>query len=81
MVWGAAAIGTLDIGNVKTDVGVTLTLEIENGGQGTLTWGTMVQWAGGAAPVLTAAGRDLLRFMTRNGGSTWYGEEVALDLS
>ncbi len=81
MVWGAAAIGTLDIGNVKTDIGVTLTLEIENGGQGTLTWGTMVEWAGGSAPALTAAGRDLLRFMTRNGGSTWYGEEVALDLS
>jgi hypothetical protein len=78
-LWGPAATGTIDLGSVKTDVGITALLEIENGGQGTLGFGTMVTFGAAGAPTLTAAGKDLLRFITRDGGTTWVGEVVALD--
>ena len=57
------------------------TVEVTNGGQGTLTWGAEVEWAGGVAPTLTAAGKDLLKFYSRDGGTTVMGWPVALDLS
>ena len=83
-VWGAAATGTVDIGTLRsgaTENGVAHTIQLTNGGQGTLTWGTMVQWAGGSAPTLTAAGKDLLRFYTIDEGTTWMGEVIGLDFS
>ena len=52
----------------------------DDGGQGTLAWGTMVEWAGGSAPTLTAAGEDWLRFYTLDDGTTWIGEVIALDV-
>ena len=58
-----------------------LTLEVTNGGQGTLTWGAEIQWAGGTAPTLTAAGVDLIKFYSRDGGTVWIGWVVALDVS
>lgn len=40
---------------------------------GTITWFSGVLWAGGSAPVLAATKTSLLMFVTRDGGTTWYG--------
>ena len=54
-------------------------LELTNGGSSTVTWPTSVDWAGGTAPTLTAAGVDILVFYTRDGGTTWHGVASSLD--
>ena len=48
-------------------------LDLTNGGSATITWWSGVKWAGGTAPTLTAAGRDVLGFYTHDGGTTWTG--------
>lgn len=54
-------------------------LELTNGGSQTQTWPTSVDWDGGTAPTLTAAGVDILTFYTRDGGTTWRGFLAAAD--
>ena len=54
-------------------------LELTNGGAHTLTFPAAVDWEGGTAPTLTAAGVDILVFYTRNGGTTWHGIVSSLD--
>jgi hypothetical protein len=48
-------------------------LELTNGGLATVTWPTSVKWPGGAAPTLTAAGVDVLAFVTDDAGLNWRG--------
>jgi len=55
------------------------TLKLTNGGSQTVNWPASVDWEGGTAPTLTAAGVDVLVFFTDNGGTTWYGGVFALD--
>ena len=50
----------------------TITLFLTNGGTGDQTWPGGTKWSGGK-PTLTAAGVDILSFMTYDGGTTWYG--------
>ena len=59
----------------------SFTLLVTNGGSATLTWPTSVDWAGGTAPTLTAAGIDAIVFTTIDGGTIWYGFAAGLDLS
>jgi len=54
-------------------------LELTNGGAYTLTFPASVDWEGGTAPTLTAAGVDILVFYTRDGGTTWHGIASSLD--
>jgi len=54
-------------------------LELTNGGAYTLTFPAAVDWEGGTAPTLTAAGVDILVFYTRDGGTTWHGIVSSLD--
>jgi hypothetical protein len=54
-------------------------LELTNGGAHTLTFPAAVDWEGGNAPTLTAAGVDILVFYTRDGGTTWHGIVSSLD--
>lgn len=56
-------------------------LYLTNGGSQTITWPTSVDWVGGSAPDLTAAGLDHLVFFTNDGGTTWYGYVAGLELS
>jgi hypothetical protein len=56
-------------------------LYVTNGGSQTVNWPASVDWAGGTAPSLTAAGVDHLVFTTRDGGTTWYGYVAGLDMS
>jgi hypothetical protein len=47
-------------------------LDLTNGGAYALTWWG-VKWAAGTAPTLTTSGRDVLGFITHDGGVTWSG--------
>ena len=49
------------------------TLILTNGGSQTVNWPGTVDWAGGAAPGLTASGVDVIGFLTTDAGSRWYG--------
>jgi hypothetical protein len=55
-------------------------LELTNGGAFAITWPAAVDWPGGAAPSLTASGKDQLVFTTRDAGTNWYGFVAGLDL-
>lgn len=48
-------------------------LKLTNGGAFAITWPTGIKWAGGLAPVLSAAGVDELMFYTEDGGVTYSG--------
>lgn len=54
-------------------------VELTNGGAFTQNWPASVDWPGGSAPALTVSGKDLLRFLTRDGGTTWLGAVLDLD--
>lgn len=58
----------------------SFTLILTNGGSQTVTWPAAVDWAGGTAPTLTAAGVDVLTFTTVDAGATWYGFAAGLDM-
>lgn len=65
---------TLTVSNVPASgIAAAFQLNLTNGGSATITWWSGVKWAGGAAPTLTAAGRDRLGFVTEDGGTTWDG--------
>jgi hypothetical protein len=55
-------------------------LELTNGGAFTITWPASVDWPGGAAPTLTASGKDQLVFTTRNAGTDWLGFVAGYDI-
>lgn len=55
-------------------------VELTNGGAFTITYPAAVDWVGGTAPTLTASGKDLLLFVTRDAGTTWLGLVAGLDI-
>lgn len=59
----------------------SFTLILTNGGSQTVNWPASVDWAGGTAPTLTAAGVDILTFFTIDGGTIWHGFAAGLDMS
>jgi len=54
-------------------------LELNNGGAYTQTWPAAVDWPAGTAPTLTASGKDLLVFVTRDGGTIYHGMAASRD--
>jgi len=72
---------TFTVSNVATSGDVAaFVLVLTNGGSATVTFFSGVTWAGGTAPTLTASGVDILGFFTINGGTTWRGLVLALDI-
>ena len=55
-------------------------LEATNAGLATITYPTGSKWAGGTAPALTSAGKDVLGYYSHDGGTTinWFvlGKDV-----
>lgn len=64
-----------------TGTACSLTLILTNGGSQTVNWPASVDWEGGTAPTLTAAGVDVLTFVTVDGGTIWYGFAAGLSMS
>lgn len=58
-------------------------LDLTNAGAFSFTgsWWNAVKWQGGLPPTLTASGRDLLGFLTYDGGVTWTGSRLLGDIS
>lgn len=72
---------TFTVSNVPaTGTAATFILDLTNGGSAAITWFAGVKWAGGTAPTLTAAGRDVLGFFTHDGGTTWTGLLMGKDV-
>ena len=66
--------------NVPANRAATVVLTLTNGGAHTQTWPGTVKWPGGTAPPLTAAGTDVLVFVTHDGGTTWRGNIFGKDI-
>jgi hypothetical protein len=58
----------------------TFVLELTNGGAFVITYPASVDFVGGVAPTLTAAGVDQLVFTTRDGGTTYFAFVAGLDI-
>ena len=72
---------TFTFSNPSTSgVSCSFTLILTNGGSQTVNWPASVDWAAATAPTLTAAGVDVLTFMTVDGGTIWYGFAGGLDM-
>lgn len=72
---------TLTVSNVPASGTLaSFILDMTNGGSATITWWSGVKWAGGTAPTLTAAGRDVLGFYTHDGGTAWTGLLLGKDV-
>jgi hypothetical protein len=54
-------------------------IELTNAGASAITWPAAVKWPGGTGPTLTAAGVDVLVFITDDGGTNWRGVASMLD--
>lgn len=59
--------------------GFGFVLRLTNGGAYTMTWPASVDWPSGTAPTLTAAGVDMLAFITDDAGTTWRGVRMQRD--
>lgn len=71
---------TFTVTNVPSaGTAVSFILELTNAGSAPITWFSGVKWAGGTAPILTAAGVDVLGFYSHDGGTTWRGMVLAKD--
>jgi|TARA_R110002012_G_scaffold239963_2_gene414054 hypothetical protein len=69
-----ASANTFTFSNPSTSgVSCSFTLILTNGGSQTVNWPGSVDWAAATAPTLTAAGVDVLTFMTVDAGTIWYG--------
>lgn len=55
-------------------------LVINNGGSAAITWPASVKWPSGLVPSLTVAGRDVLVFISVDGGATWDGVVAMKDV-
>ena len=72
---------TLTVSNTASSGSVSaFVLDLTNGGSATVTFFSGVVFAGGVAPTLTASGRDVLAFFTHDGGTTWNGFVLGLDV-
>jgi hypothetical protein len=72
---------TLTVSNVASSGDVAaFVLVLTDGGAYTVNFFSGVTFAGGTAPTLTASGVDILAFFTINGGTTWRGLVLALDI-
>ncbi len=76
-----SGITTLTVSNVPTTgTAASFILDLTNGGSAAITWWAGMKWAGGTAPTLTSAGRDVLGFFTHDGGTTWTGLLLGKDV-
>ena len=72
---------TLTVSNLASSgTSNSFILDLTNGGAGAITWFSGAKWVAGTAPTLTASGRDAIGFFTHDGGTTWSGLVLGLDI-
>lgn len=72
---------TFTVSNVPTTgTAACFILDLTNGGSATVNWWSGMKWPAGTAPTLTTSGRDTLGFFTYDGGTTWSGFVIGLDV-
>ena len=72
---------TFTVSNVPASGTVgSFVIELTNGGSATVNWWSGMKWVGGTPPTLTASGKDMLAFITHDGGTTWTGLVCGLDI-
>lgn len=72
---------TFTVSNVASSGDVaSFIIILTNGGSATVNYFSGVTWAAGTAPTLTTSGVDLIGFFTIDGGTTWRGLVLALDI-
>jgi hypothetical protein len=75
------ATTTFSVSNVPTTgTSICIILDLTNAGSFTINWWAGMKWPLGAAPLLTATGRDVLGFFTHDGGITWSGFVLGRDI-
>lgn len=72
---------TFSFTNVPSGVICCITLQIINGGNYTVTWPNSVKWTDNTAPDLTSYGKDILTFITMDGGTTWFGTTTCIGVT
>jgi hypothetical protein len=70
---------TLSVSNASAEKVTTFILHLTNGGTN-VTWWSGIRWSNGTKPTLTASGRDVLAFTSKDGGVTWDGFLVGQDM-
>ena len=72
---------TFSVSNVEV-AGIvdSFILELTDAGSFVITWFSNIQWDSGTAPTLTAGGKDTIAFYTYDGGVTWNGVVIGLDV-
>lgn len=71
----------LTVSNTKPSGMVTsFVLKLINGGDFIITWWSGVAWENGTPPTLSTSGTDLLGFITHDGGITWSGLLLGLNV-
>lgn len=72
---------TFSVTNVP-DAGLAASflLDLTNGGNYSVTWWAGLEWGSGTPPTLTVSGRDVLAFLSHDGGTTWTGVVVEKDV-
>ncbi len=74
------AATTLTVSNpAATGKVTTFVLHLTNAGANVTFW-SGIKWSGGTKPTLSAAGRDVLAFSTKDGGLTWDGYLIGQDM-
>lgn len=64
----------------STSDAYSVILTITNGGAGTVAYPYPMEWAAGTPPTLTASGKDVLGFVSLNGGNNWMGFVIGKDV-
>ena len=74
-VFTVSQVSTLAFSNVPSaSFRVGIELIITNGAAFALTFPASVTWLRGAAPQFRASGVEIVRLVTKDGGTTWYGD-------
>lgn len=72
---------TFSFSNVPANACCCITVILTNAGNYTVTWPSSVKWTGNNTPTLTENGKDVLTFITADGGTTWFGTTTCIGVT
>jgi hypothetical protein len=72
---------TFSFSNVPANACCCITVMLTNAGNYVITWPSSVKWTGNQTPALTQNGKDVLTFVTCDGGTTWFGTTTCIGVT